>query len=155
MVALLDVSEAFDPSFLDTIIVWRITEVVDHYGRARRYKTRFVVNNAVVIAASPADLQRAPDYQLMNKGLDIYCPTFRLQGPVRDPVSGQTLTHPDEIEWHNSMFVVDSASDFSNWGTGYVYTHCVSITAVDGPPEPSPSRPPVGIPFPPTMGTAD
>ena len=142
-------NDAFDPSFKTPITVFRITEVVDQFGRARRFKTRRVVNDAVVIAASPADLQRAPDYQMMNKGIDIYSPTFRFRGPVRDPVTGSITTHPDEILWHGSTFVVDSFSDFSNYGRGYTYVHCVSLDAVDGQPIPTER-----INAPP-MGTAD
>jgi hypothetical protein len=111
--------------------------VIDQYGRARRYKTRHRVTNVVVTAASPADLNRAPDYQMMNKGIDIYSPRFRFRGPVRDPVSGATTTHPDEVEWHGSLFVVDSFSDFSNYGRGYTYVHCISLDAVDGQPIPT------------------
>lgn len=135
MPALLDVNEAFDPSFLDQIEVFRIREVIDQFGRARRYKTRFVIRNAVVTAASPSDLRREPNYELMAKSIDVYLPDgFRLQGPVRDVVTGAIRTQPDEIRWNNAMFVVNAASDFSNWGRGYTYAHASAIEAVEPPP---------------------
>lgn len=158
---LLDVNEAFDPSFLDTILVDRIREVVDQFGRVRRYKTRYTVANAVVTAASPSDLRREPNYELMAKSIDVYVPQgFRLQGPVRDPVSGAMRTQPDEIIWHGSTFVVNAASDFSGYGMGYTYAHASSIEAMDAPP--LGGHVPLGtidtedvLPMPHPMGNAD
>jgi hypothetical protein len=131
----LDVNDAFDPSFIDIIAVDRITEAVDQYGRAVRLKHRINGIKAVVTATGPDDLQRLPDYEMANKSISVYCPEFRLQGPVRDPATGSlTQTQPDEVIWQNSTFVVHSMQDYSRYGRGFTSAICISIEAVDAPP---------------------
>lgn len=131
---LLDVNDAFDPSFIDYIDVDRITEAVNQYGRTQRFKQRFNNIAAVVTATGPDDLQRLPDYALMQKSISVYCPEFRLQGPVQDPQTGLGRTQPDEIHWHGSTFVVHSMQDYSGYGRGFTSAIAISIDAVDGPP---------------------
>jgi hypothetical protein len=133
---LLDVNDAFDPSFLDTVTVFRITQTVDQHGRVVRFKQPFTVN-AVITATSPDDLQRLPDYETMRKSISIYCPDFRLQGPVRDPADNTVNlneTQPDEIFWHGSTFVVYTMQDYSGYGRGFTSAIATSIDMVDGPP---------------------
>lgn len=134
MAALLDVLEAFDPSFIDLIQVDRISEVVDQYGRAQRYKQRFSNIKAVVTATGPADLQRMTDYELMRKSISVYTPEFKLQGPVQDPQTGLKRTQPDEIIWNHNTYVVSTMMDYSNWGRGFTSAIAISIDAVDAPP---------------------
>jgi hypothetical protein len=132
----LDVNDAFDPSFLDIILVDRITQVIDQYGRVHRTKRRYQVN-AVVTATGPDDLQRIPEYEMMNKSISVYCPDFRLQGPVRPnagTVAQLNQTQPDEIIWHDSTFVVHSAQDYSGYGRGFTSAIAISIDSVDAPP---------------------
>lgn len=131
---LLDVNDAFDASFLDYVDVDRISEVVDQWGRTVRYKQRIANVAAVITATGPDDLQRMPDYEMMNRSISIYCPEFRLQGPVRDPSTGLGRTQPDEITWHGSTFVVHSVQDHSGYGRGFTSAIAISIDAVDGPP---------------------
>ena len=133
---LLDVNDAFDPSFLDQIVDYRISQTVDRNGRVVRFKTPYTVN-AVVTATGPDDLQRLPDYEMMNKSISVYCPDFRLQGPVRsaeDNTNNLNETQPDEIFWHGSMFVVISMQDYSGYGRGFTSAVCSSIDMVDAPP---------------------
>jgi hypothetical protein len=143
----LDVNDAFDPSFMDQITVSRITESVDQNGRVVRVPSTLTAL-AVVVPTSPNDLQRLPDEEYMNKAITIYS-QFRLQGPVNDPVLGRT--HPDEVIWHGSTFVVRALDDYSGYGRGFVMAIAVSIDAIDGPPLPDPT----GGAFPAmTMGSA-
>jgi len=141
-----DVSDAFDPSFWDTIVVNRIIETLDQHGRAVRMPTTMTAQ-AVVVAAGPNDLQRLPDDQYMNKAISVFS-QFRLQGPVQDPTH-MVKTHPDEIIWHGSTYVVVAFDDYSGYGRGFTHVVAVSISAVDGPPLPDP----VGPGFP-TVGRA-
>jgi hypothetical protein len=129
----LDVNDAFDPSFLDTITVYRITQTIDKNGRVVRFKRAFPNVVAVVTATSPADLQRLPDYEMMNKSISVYAPEFRLQGPVRSN-DGVLQTQPDEIAWHGSQFVIVSMMDYSGFGRGFTSAIAVSLDAVDAPP---------------------
>jgi hypothetical protein len=129
----LDVNDAFDPSFIDLITVYRITQTIDKNGRVVRFRRAITNVQAVVTATSPDDLQRLPDYEMMNKSISVYCPAFRLQGPVRSD-NGVLQTQPDEIYWHGSTFVVHSMQDFSGFGRGFTSAIAVSLDAVDAPP---------------------
>jgi hypothetical protein len=129
----LDVNDAFDPSFLDFVTVFRITQTIDKNGRVLRFKRAIPNVAAVVTATSPADLQRLSDYELMNKSISVYCPEFRLQGPVRSD-NGVLQTQPDEIAWHGSTFVVIVMNDYSGYGRGFTSAIAASIDAVDAPP---------------------
>ena len=133
MAPTLDVNDAFDPSFLDFITIYRINQTIDKNGRVIRFRRAFTNIAAVVTATSPADLQRLPDYELMNKSISVYCPDFRLQGPVRND-TGVLQTQPDEIYWHGSTFVVISLMDYSGYGRGFTSAIAASIDAVDAPP---------------------
>jgi hypothetical protein len=70
----------------------------------------------------------------MSKSITIYSPSFRLQGPVIDKVTGNQTTHPDEVDWHGSTFVVRHMEDYSGYGRGFTMAIAESIQAVDGPP---------------------
>ena len=129
----LDVNDAFDPSFIDIITVFRISQTIDKNGRVIRFRRAITGVAAVVTATSPADLQRLPDYELMNKSISVYCPDFRLQGPVRNG-NGVLQTQPDEIAWHGSTFVVISMMDYSGFGRGFTSAIAASIDSVDAPP---------------------
>ena len=135
---LLDVNDAFDVLFMDSITVWRIVETIAQTGRVIRKRTPYYNVAAVVVPSSPADLERLPDYQLMSKSITIYSPSFRLQGPIIDKVSGNQTTHPDEIDWHGSTFVIRHEEDYSGYGRGFTMAIAESIVALDGPPMPPP-----------------
>jgi len=134
---LLDVNDAFDPSMIDCIDVYRITQTLDRHGRVVRFKKKYPGVVAVVTATGPDDLQRLPDYQMMQKSISVYCPQFRLQGPVRKnlPTTGLLdQTQPDELVWHGSTYVVHSMQDYSGYGRGFTSCIAVSIDSVDAPP---------------------
>lgn len=128
-----DVSDAFDPSFFDQISVTRLTETIDQHGRVIRTPQQLTAL-AVVVPTSPSDLARLPDEEYMNKAITIYS-QFRLQGPVK--VAG-TRTHPDQVLWHGSTFVVRLLDDYSGYGRGFLMAIATSIEAIDGPPLPDP-----------------
>jgi hypothetical protein len=129
----LDVNDAFDPSFLDYVTIYRITQTIDKNGRVIRFRRAFTNVAAVVTATSPADLQRLPDYEMMNKSISVYCPAFRLQGPVKSD-NGVLQTQPDEIYWHHSTYVIVTMMDYSGYGRGFTSAIASSIDAVDGAP---------------------
>jgi len=126
----LDVNDAFDPSFWDNIVVIRRIVTIDQHGRAR-VTEKPISARAVVIAASPNDLQRLPEAEWMNKAIQITTP-FRLQGPSIDEVG--TVTHPDHILWHGSIYVIRIFDDYAGYGRGFTHAIAVSINAVDPPP---------------------
>lgn len=128
----LDVSEAFDQSFMDSFTVVRRVETINQYGRVNWTPTQFTATG-VVVATSPNDLQRLPEMQYMNKSISIYT-QWQLQGPSPGH-------QPDEIIWHGSQYLVRALDDYSGYGRGFIMVICVSIDAVD----PAPAMPtPIG-----------
>jgi galactose-6-phosphate isomerase len=115
----LDVNDAFDPSFLDTIVVIRQYQTVNDKGRVI-IQTKAMSTLAVVTAASPNDLAFVPEFQHQNKAISIYTP-FRLQG-----VSPETVA--DTILWHNAEYSVNFLEDYSGYGRGFVHAVAVSVT---------------------------
>jgi hypothetical protein len=128
--ATLDVNDAFDPSFLDIITVIRRPMSIDDHGRGQ-YTVKPMSISAVVTAASPADLQRLPEGEHMQKAISVYS-TQLIQGPSIDEVG--TVTHPDQILWHGSIYVVRYLEDYSGFGRGFVHAIATSTQSVDPPP---------------------
>jgi hypothetical protein len=130
----LDVSDAFDASFMDDIVVLRRSVSITSKGRTQVTEVPMSAS-AVVTAASPDDLARLPDSEYMNKAVSIYS-QFRLRGPSRDEAGNETM--PDEILWHGSRYVVRALDDFSGYGHGFVSAVAVSVDSVDPAPIPDP-----------------
>jgi hypothetical protein len=137
----LDVSDAFDPSFWDDIVVVRRYTYMDEKGRVQ-VSERPISTRGVVVASSPNDLMRVPESEMMNKSISITSP-FRFQGPATDEVG--TVTHPDHVLWNNSMYVVRALDDYSGYGRGFVHVVCTSIQNADYPPKPGPDLIPTPI----------
>jgi len=136
----LDVTDAFDISFWDQIVVIRRAASIDNKGRVSTVDKPMSAF-AVVTAASPVDLQRVPEWSMMNKAISIYTP-FRIQGPAVDEAGN--VTHPDEILWCNSLYIVNYLEDYSRYGRGFVHAVAISKQNVDYPPTPLPMPEPVG-----------
>jgi hypothetical protein len=130
----LDVTDAFDYTFWDTIVVIRRQAYIDNRGRVAT-QDKSMTAYAVVTAAGPTDLQRVPEWGWMNKTISLYTP-FRIQGPATDEVGN--VTHPDEILWRNSLFIVNFLEDYSGYGRGFVHAVATSKQNVDYPPIPDP-----------------
>jgi hypothetical protein len=128
--ATLDVSEAFDPSFLDVVTVLRRPLNVDPHGRGVTTVVPFSIM-AVVVAASPSDLQRLPEGEHMNKAISVYS-MQEIQGPAIDEVG--SFTHPDQLIWHGSLYVVRFLEDYSGYGRGFVHALATSMQSIDPPP---------------------
>ena len=114
-------------------MVQRRAATVDQYGRVQTSTTSFTMQ-AVVVAASPNDLARLPDYEIMHKTIGIYSISPRLQGPAVDEIGQQTM--PDLILWHGSTYVIRLIDDYSGYGRGFIHSVATSIQAVDPPPMP-------------------
>jgi len=127
----LDLTDAFDPSFWDTIKVRRRQQLISQTGRVSTSNTTFEMQ-AVVTPASPSDLQRLPDYQQMGKAISIYSILPRLRGPALNTDGSET--QPDQIEWHGSLYVVRTIEDYAGYGQGYVHAIAETVQAVDPPP---------------------
>jgi|SRR5262252_7248391 len=131
---ILDVNDAFDPSFWDNITVIRRQQTVDQNGRARVQETP-ISTRAVVVATSPDDLMRVPEHEMFNKSIEVTTP-FRLRGTSVDETG--KVTHPDHILWHGSIYVVRAFDDYAGYGRGFTHAICTSIQNADPPPMPDP-----------------
>jgi galactose-6-phosphate isomerase len=130
----LDLSDAFDPEFIDDFVVIRLTETINTHGR-NDLTEKAMSAQGVVVPTSPDDLNRLPEGSYMGKSITIIT-QFRIQGPAKDEVGA--ITQPDEILWHGSRFVVRMLDDYSGFGAGFVSAVAVSIDSVDPPPIPAP-----------------
>ena len=128
--ATLDVNDAFDPSFWTDITVLRRGIQVDAHGRGEVTETS-MPTRAVVIAASPNDLNRLPEAEIQQKTISVYAP-FRFQGAAVDSFGNEM--HPDMILWNGGTFLVRLLDDFSNYGRGFTHAIATSINAIDLPP---------------------
>jgi hypothetical protein len=130
-----NVDEAFDPTFWDYITVVRRQETVSGQGRT---VMKLVTSQqlAVVVPASPNDLNRLPEADMMNRAITIYTP-YRLQSSSINHLTGsQTL--PDQIVWHNTTFIVRILDDYSGYGRGWIQATAVSYDSIPAPPIPDP-----------------
>jgi len=132
---ILDVSDAFDASFWDDFTVIRRQVTVDNRGRAQTTQVK-IPGRGVVVASSPNDLQRLPEHEYFNKSISVTA-FFRFQGVAKD-ATGTIITHPDQILWAGSSYVVRALDDYSHYGRGFVHVVAVSVDYIDPPPIPEP-----------------
>lgn len=115
----LDVSDAFDPSFMDAITVTRRVQGVDNFGRATVVVESVTPDvPAVVGPSSPTDIQRLPEGSYMNKAITIIT-QHKLQGPSPG-------YYPDLVTWSGADYIVASLDDFSRYGQGFISVVAVS-----------------------------
>jgi len=132
----LDVNEAFDPSFMDSVTVIRKLTTINDKGRRVDSEIAFSLQ-AVVTASGPDELNRLPDIEFMNKAITICAPSDQysdravLQGP-------SDIGGGDEILWHGSNFQVMTIDDYSGYGRGFIQATAVSMSQPDPPPMPTP-----------------
>ena len=125
----LDVGDAFDPSFLDDVTVIRHSSQINDKGRRVDNTTGFSIR-AVVVAASPDDLQRLPDVEYMNKAISVCAMSdqFSDKAPLQGP---SEFTAADELLWHGSSYVVMTIQDYSGYGRGFIQATAVSTSQPD------------------------
>ena len=129
----LDLSDAFDPSFLDIFVVFRRKENIDDYGRSVITTTQMNVAGVVTVAATN-DLQRLPDYQEADGGISIVT-RFKLYEEARELVNGTYQDfQPDLIQWAGSIYVVKSLDDYTRFGFGWTQAICIEQKYVGTPP---------------------
>lgn len=132
----LDVSEAMDPSFMDTFIICRKSQVVTERGDAEHIEKQ-LNGTGVVTAASPNDMLRVPESAYMQKAISIVT-QVKMQGPT----PGYSA---DEVIWGGERFVVQTVGDYSHFGRGFIQVVATAIEPVGPPPQlPDPVGRPIG-----------
>jgi hypothetical protein len=129
----LDVSDAFDADFLDTISVIRRLQVESSKGRASTTDAAPVATYAVVCPASGSDLERLEDYDISKKYISVVT-QYRLQ--LASTGTGGATYKNDVVLWAGTYFEVITLDDASRFGQGFVEAICASIDYQDAPPTP-------------------
>lgn len=100
-----------------------VTTVQNTYYRAQR---------GSIGPAGASVLERLADQQFAGKALDVIT-QFRLRGPAKE-VQGYSF-QPDLVIWKGDYYIVQSVSDFSQYGAGFVQAVVTSIDYVDQAPD--------------------
>ena len=112
----LDVSEILtDPEFADTVIRYRRTLTVNGYGEgSATEETATLV--AVVTQGGGDVLDRTGDAEKIKGSITVHT--------TGDLTAGDGTIDADEIAWSGRRYIVDSVSDWSTYGNGYVAASC-------------------------------
>ena len=122
----LDVSVAIESLMLsDWITIYRRGNVVGVNGRANLQVSATYNAWAVVVPASPRDLQRLSDDQFMQRAINVTT-EFTLQGAATLNGSDQA---PDWISWGNDTYQVISIDNLTNFGMGFTNAICTLVDA--------------------------
>lgn len=114
--ASIDVSDAFDPSFMDSgIICMRLTQTVDDQGVATDSAAPISFTGEVV-PDEGANLIRLPDGSRVRETLSIYT-MFQL----RTQRAGMSA---DIVTWKGAQYTVAAVDDYMNYGRGFVVAKC-------------------------------
>lgn len=110
----------------ETVTVIRKTQIVTKQGLAVEVPESIFTIRASVVAKPPDELQRVPEYQNVNRAIEVSTNTPLIAGtPGHDA---------DIVVWHGDQFVVSSLDDYSKNGRGFVTALCISIDATNQPP---------------------
>jgi hypothetical protein len=115
-----DVSDCIlDPDFCQDIAVARRTESVSDKGRMAASNASFTCS-AVVMPATPEQLDRVPEADRSNEVLAIYTTVLL--------TSGDNTHAPDVVTWKSGTYMVKSVQDWTDYGAGYCLALAVSNT---------------------------
>ena len=120
------ISDAFDPEFLEPIVVRRQIETIGANGRATR-TTQDLNVDAVVTSGSANTLTTEEHGRYMGKMISLVA-EFAFQGPDN---AGKGADH---VIWHGSEFVVDSVDDYMHFGSGFTQATATSVLTTDPAP---------------------
>jgi hypothetical protein len=115
---LLDVSDAFDPDFMDRMTVRRRAQTVGDNGRATVKESRQAFDG-IVCNDSGDTLQRGSDSARVAAGINITTPfALRIDGEGFDA---------DVVEWDGRAYTVVAVKDYGRYGAGFCIATCSVI----------------------------
>lgn len=120
--AFLDLSDAFDPAFLEDFTVIRRTENFVN-GRAKLEDKSFPAYGSIC-AATPNQLQNLADARYIDRAISVVT-QFHAQGPV----AGK---QPDLIVWKGSSYQVSAVDNYPHLGVGFFQIVAISTTSREG-----------------------
>ncbi len=133
--ASLDVSDAFDGSFLDPLTIDRQLQVVDNFGGVSVTLQR--VSPAPYGVIVPKDsviggnfVLREADMEYRGAALVVFT-QFRLRSASKDSANPYL---PDIVYFNGDPYLVGLINDFSIWGAGFIQAELSSMASVDNAP---------------------
>jgi galactose-6-phosphate isomerase len=115
-----------NPMFLDDFQVFRRKETVDNSGIATVQATLVTKLKGVVHPDGDQGLKRKEDYQEQAKNLTVIT-SFSLRGAALSTSPITESWQADLVLWNNNTYLVDSLSDWSKYGVGFVRASCCLI----------------------------
>lgn len=115
----LDVSDAFDPDFMDRLVRVRQAETVGDNGRAT-VETARIPFAGVVTNDNGDNLVRGSDAARVASTINVSAPgvTLRMDGPEWDA---------DVVEWDARAYTVTTVKDYGRYGAGFCIATCTLI----------------------------
>lgn len=129
--ATLDVSDAFDESFLSTLTVYKCTVDLDDEGFwSKTLSDPYIIRVVKTPNEDKPKTDIQSDYKL--KSIEVYS---------IDKLRNQNaIDAADIIEWNGQKYQVDSVEDYSNYGQGYYHIYASLINAEDRIPADEPEE---------------
>ena len=129
--ATLDVSDAFDESFLSTLTVYKCNVDLDAEGFwSKTLSDPYIIRVVKTPNEDKPKTDIQSDYKL--KSIEVYS---------IDKLRNQNaIDAADIIEWNGQKYQVDSVEDYSNYGQGYYHIYASLINADDRTPADEPEE---------------
>ena len=129
--ATLDVSDAFDESFLSTLTVYKCTVDLDDEGFwSKTLSDPYIIRVVKTPNEDKPKTDVQSDYKL--KSIEVYS---------IDKLRNQNaIDAADIIEWNGQNYQVDSVEDYSNYGQGYYHIYASLVNVEDRIPAEEPEE---------------
>ncbi len=129
--ATLDVSDAFDESFLSTLTVYKCTVDLDDEGFwSKTLSDPYIIRVVKTPNEDKPKTDVQSDYKL--KSIEVYS---------IDKLRNQNaIDAADIIEWNGQNYQVDSVEDYSNYGQGYYHIYASLVNVDDRIPADEPEE---------------
>lgn len=129
--ATLDVSDAFDESFLSTLTVYKCTVDLDAEGFwSKTLSDPYIIRVVKTPNEDKPKTDVQSDYKL--KSIEVYS---------IDKLRNQNaIDAADIIEWNGQNYQVDSVEDYSNYGQGYYHIYASLVNVEDRIPADEPEE---------------
>lgn len=129
--ATLDVTDAFDESFLSTLTVYKCTVDLDDEGFwSKTLSDPYIIRVVKTPNEDKPKTDVQSDYKL--KSIEVYS---------IDKLRNQNaIDAADIIEWNGQNYQVDSVEDYSNYGQGYYHIYASLVNVDDRIPADEPEE---------------
>ena len=124
--ASLDVSDAFDVSFLTTFYIGKPNKELDDEGVWQKTNIKYAPQIGVVVPDEESRPTGAVENEYIIKAIKVYIP--------HNLILHQNLIAPADIVYYNNQhYKVNEVKDYMNYGNGYCIARCHLQDASDQP----------------------